>query len=168
MYEASGKRIDTNHRVSITSTSRFGCVAWLTRLRAIAALTLIVSLVVFRYLHYRKFEQEAPRDPRLAELCVKKQSVNDGYAREFQSEWEAFSSGRRPKESLNLISGSAAGSERAFAEEGAARSRELADHWGRLKSVYERAARLPWVTVPGPLQHPTWEDELGHHDDGEW
>ena len=154
--------------MSMTSTSRFGWVAWLTQLRAIAALTLIVSLIVFGYLHYRKFEQEAPRYRRLAELCGKKQRVYDGYAREFQSEWEAFSSGRRPKESLNLISGSAAGSKRAFAEEGAARSRELAGHWGRLKSVYERAARFPWVTVPSPLQHPSWEDELGHHNDGEW
>ena len=151
-----------------TSTCRFRWVAWLTRLRAIAVLTLIVSLVVFGYLQFGKFEQEATRYHRLAELCGKKQRIYDGYAREFQSEWEAFSSRRHPKESLNLISGSAAGSERAFAEEGAARSRKLADHWERLKSVYERAARLPWVTVPGPLQHPSWEDELGHHDDGEW
>ena len=67
-----------------------------------------------------------------------------------------------------MLSGSPSGSERAFAEEGAARNRELADHWGRLERVYERAARFPWVTVPRPLQHPTWEDELGQHNDGEW
>jgi hypothetical protein len=130
----------------------------------------------FVYLQYRKLEREATRYGKLAELCGKKQSRYDRYAQQFQSEyaqqfqseWEAFSSGRRPAASLDLISASAVGSERTFAEEGAARSRDRANHWGRLKSLHERAARLPWITVPGPLQHPSWEDELCRHDDGQW
>lgn len=87
---------------------------------------------------------------------------------DFQSEWEAFSSGGSPKESLSLISGSAAGSEKAYADEGADLSRHVADYFARLKSIYERATRYPWVTVPRPLQHPSWEDELEPYDDGEW
>lgn len=154
--------------MTMTPISRFKWLSWLTQIRAIAVLTLIVSLIIFGCLQYREFAQEAARYRRLAELCEKKQWVYDGYAREFQSEWEAFSSGQRPKELLNLISGSPAGSERAFAEEGAARSREQADYWGRLKSIYERAARFPWVTVPGSFQHPSWDDELEPYDDGVW
>lgn len=154
----------------MTSTSRFGWGAWITRFWAIATLTLIASLVAFGYLQYRKFEREAARYSRLAELCGKKQRIYDGYAQQYRSEWETFASGRQPKESLNLISASAAGSEKAFAAEGVASSRKVADYWGRLKGVYERAAWFPWGTVPGPLQHPIWEDEMGHHDgdDGEW
>jgi len=154
--------------MSMTSNRRFGWVAWLTQLRAISLLTLFVSIIIFGYLQYRKFEPEATRYRRLAELCEKKQKVYEGYAQQFLTEWEAFSSGRRPKESLELISTSPAGSERAYAEEGAASSRQVAEHWRRLKSVYERAAWLPWITVPGPLQHPRWEDELKSYDDGAW
>jgi|GEM_PF-2176315 len=154
----------------MASTSRFGWGAWLTRFRGIATLTLVVAIIAFGYLRYRKFEREAARYGRLAELCGKKQRIYDGYARQYQSEWEAYSSGQRPKESLNLISASAAGSEKAFAAEGVASSRKVGDYWGRLKGVYERAARFPWVTIPGPLQHPIWEDEIGPHDgdDGRW
>lgn len=63
----------------MTSTSRFKWVAWVTRLRGIAALTVIVALTVFGYLKYQKFEQEALRYRRLAVLCAKKQRIYDSY-----------------------------------------------------------------------------------------
>ncbi len=47
-----------------------------------------------------------------------------------------------------------------------ARSGEVADHMGYLKSVHERVARLPWARVPDPRLHPVWEVELEHYDDG--
>ena len=82
----SAREDQSGGNISMASTSRFGWVAWLTQLRAFAVLTLIVSIIVFGYLQYLKFEQRATKYRRLAGLCGKKQRIYDGYGQQFQSD----------------------------------------------------------------------------------
>jgi hypothetical protein len=152
----------------MTFLRRLRGVACLTRLRRIMVLMLILCIIMLLYLKIVNFAQSSARYNMLAKLCAKKQIIYMDYTCRYLNELHAFESGLRPRATLDFISVSPAGSERAFAVEGAARNRKLAERWGRLKSVYERAARFPWVTIPAELQHPSWEDELERHADGEW
>jgi hypothetical protein len=75
-----------------------------------------------------------------------------------------------PKESLTFLSGSPQGEERRFAAWGAARSKESAQRYRRLKELYRKASMCPWMSVVEDDQHPPWEEILDQrgHGDGEY
>jgi hypothetical protein len=80
----------------------------------------------------------------------------------------SFESGLRPVAELGFIAGSPIGSERDFATDGAAQSRAVAEHWGRLKGIYVRASWIPWVNLPDSLRHPIWENDMRPRECGPW
>jgi hypothetical protein len=144
------------------------CLVACSRVRYLALAVCASALMAWSSLLVAEWVRVSRRYQEMAAYCSKSEATYRSYEQRVLTELHDFESGLPPRHEMGLLEGAPMGSERAFAEECAALSRGVAEHWGRLKGVYVRASWFPWVDVPDSLRHPSWEEDMRPYSCGPW
>jgi hypothetical protein len=129
-----------------TAKPRF--FARITRVRGIIGLVVLVALMLWGWVTYKRLTALAKQYDRISLRCAYYERYYRGWARDWLTELDLFSKNRARKESLWLLRNTPSGQEWDAAQMCYESNLAEAERYADLKRLFRRAARNPWIHIP--------------------